>query len=180
MTGKRVDRILKAIDRVRKASWKSTFQFLSRADAILRKDPSGAYPQMDFRSCNYYREAVQQLSQFSERSEEEVAELAVRLGATALAKFPPGSRQSLRHGHVGYYLVDKGRRILEREIDYRPQGMAFVRAVLKEAPELFYFLGVEFCLFAIMMFILSGIPVGVPFIAATLLFFCRSAKPRLK
>ena len=60
--------------------------------------------------------------------------------------------------------------LLEREIDYRPQGMAFVRAVLKEAPELFYFLGVEFCLFAIMMFILSGIPVGVPFIAATLLF----------
>ncbi len=166
----KVDRILKVLDRVRKASWKTTFQVLSRTDAILRKDPGGAYQGMDFRSCNYYREAVQQLSQFSERSEEEVAELAVRMGTSALGKFPKGSRQSLRHSHVGYYLVDKGRMLLEREIDYRPQGMAFVRAVLKEAPELFYFLGVEFCLFAIMMFILSGIPVGVPFIAATLLF----------
>lgn len=166
----KINRILKVIDCVRKASWKTTFRVLSRTDAMLRKDPGGAYQHMDFRSCNYYREAVQQLSQFSERSEEEVAELAVRMGTSALAKFPEGSRQSLRHSHVGYYLVDKGRMLLEREIDYRPQGMVFVQAVLKEAPELFYFLGVEFCLFAIMMFILSGIPVGVPFIAATLLF----------
>jgi cyclic beta-1,2-glucan synthetase len=166
----KIEKILSNLDRVRKASWKTTFQMLSRTDLILQKDPSGAYPRMDFQSCEYYRDAVELLSRYSERSEEEVAELAVRMGNVALAKFPEGTRQSLRHSHVGYYLVGKGRALFEREIDYRPQGMAFVRAVVSEAPELFYFLGVEFCLFAIMLFIISGIPVGVPFIAATLLF----------
>jgi len=165
-----IEKIFTVLDRVRKAAWKTTFRSLSRTELVLAKDPAGAYPRMDFRSCTYYREAVELLARFSDRTEEQVAELAVRMGTVALGKFPLGSRQGLRHSHVGYYLVDKGRVLLEREIAYRPQGMAFARAVLKEAPELFYFLGVEFCLIAIMMFILSGIPVGVPFIAATLLF----------
>jgi cyclic beta-1,2-glucan synthetase len=166
----KIEKLLSNLDRIKKASWKTTFQMLSLTDAILHKDPAGTYPQMDFQSCEYYRDAVELLSRYSERSEEEIAELAVRMGNAASAKFSEGSRQALRHSHVGYYLVDKGRAVFEREIDYRPQGLAFVRAVLLEAPELFYFLGVEFCFFAIMMFILSGIPVGVPFIAATLLF----------
>jgi cyclic beta-1,2-glucan synthetase len=166
----RVGKILAALDHIRKASWKKTFQILSLTDAILCGDPAGAYPNMDFRSCNSYRAAVEQLARFANKPEEEVARTAVSMATAARQKFPLLSRQGQRHSHVGYYLVDKGRVLLEREIAYRPQGMAFVRAVLLEAPELFYFLGVEFCLFAIMMFILSGIPVGVPFIAATLLF----------
>ncbi len=168
--GERVGKILAALDRIRKASWKKTFQILSLTDGILCGDPAGAYPKMDFRSCDSYRAAVEQLARFSSKPEEEVARTAVSMATMALQKFPAFSRQAQRHSHVGYYLVDKGRVLLEREIAYRPQGTAFVRAVLLEAPELFYFLGVEFCLFAIMMFILSGIPVGVPFIAATLLF----------
>jgi cyclic beta-1,2-glucan synthetase len=166
----KVERILSTIDRVKKGAWKNTFQILSVTDGILRGDASGTYGQMDFRSCDSYRDAVEQLARYSEKPEEVIAQAAVKLGAAALLKFSAGSRLAQRHVHVGYYLVDKGRMLLEREIGYHPQGMAFVRAVLLEAPELFYFLGVEFCLFAIMLFILSGIKVGVPFIAATLLF----------
>ncbi len=169
-TEEKVGKILANIDHIRKASWKKTFQILSVTDGILCGDPAAAYPHMDFRSCNSYRMAVEQLARYSDKPEEEVARIAIGLSTAALPKFPALSRQALRHSHVGYYLVDKGRVLLEREIAYRPQGMAFVRAVLLEAPELFYFLGVEFCLFAILMFILSGIPVGVPFVAATLLF----------
>ncbi len=166
----KVENLISAIDRVKKAAWKTIFQTLSVTDGILRGDASGTYGQMDFRSCDSYRSVVEQLARYSDKSEEQIAQTAVKLGAAAVQKFPSGSRLAQRHAHVGYYLVDKGRVLLEREIGYRPQGMAFVRAVLLEAPELFYFLGVEFCLFAIMLFILSGIKVGVPFIAATLLF----------
>lgn len=163
-------RILGAIDRVQKATWKKLFQELSVTDAILCTDPAGAYAHMDFGSRGSYRSTVEQLARYSHKSEEQIARTAVKMAMAARRKFPALSRQAQRHSHVGYYLGDKGRVLLEREIDYRPQGMAFARAVLLEAPELFYFLGVEFCFFAIMIFILSGIPVGVPFVAATLLF----------
>jgi cyclic beta-1,2-glucan synthetase len=166
----KVEKILATLDRVRKAAWKETFKILSVTDGVLRGDPAGVYGRMDFRSCDSYRDAVEQLALYSDKTEQEIAGTAVKMGSAAVQKFPGGSRQAQRHAHVGYYLVDKGRVLLEREIGYKPQGMAFVRAVLLEAPELFYFLGVEFCLFAIMLFILSGIKVGVPFLAATLLF----------
>src|SRR5450432_1080368 len=166
-----LEKLSATLVRVQKASWKNIFQALSVTEAILREDPAGAYERMDFRSCDSYRAAVQELSRFCHRSEDEIARIAVKMARAGLSRFPAGSRRSLRHGHVGYYLVDKGRVYLEKEIEYRPQGMAFVRAVLLEAPALFYFLGVEFCIFAILLFILSGIRVGIPFISAT----CSSA-----
>ena len=58
----------------------------------------------------------------------------------------------------------------QRQIEYAPRGRALLRGILLEAPELFYFLGVEFAIFGIMLFLLSGIKVGVPFVAAALLF----------
>ena len=166
----RLEKLFTALDRVRKTSWKNLFPLLSWAEAILRGDPVDIYRQMDFRSCDHYREAVQQLARFSDKSEEEVAEKALEMAQAGRVRFPAGTRQSQRYGHVGYYLVDKGRAYLEKEIHYRPQGIAFIRAVLQEAPALFYFLGVEFCIFAILLFIFGGIPVGFPFVAATLLF----------
>jgi len=167
---RQVESLFAALVRAQKASWKDTFQLLSVTEAVLREDPAEVYGQMDFRSCDSYREAVQELSRFSNKPEEEIAEIAVKMARAGLSRFPAGSRRAQRHGHVGYYLVDKGRVYLEKEIEYQPQGMAYVRAVLLEAPALFYFLGVEFCIFAILLFILSGIQVGVPFVAATLLF----------
>jgi len=166
----RIDKLLAALHRVQRAAWKDIFRSLSLTEAVLCKDPADVYGKMDFRSCDGYREAVQELSRFSNKSEDEIAEIAVKMAQAELSRFPVGSRRAQRHGHVGYYLIEKGRVYLEKEIEYRPQGMAFVRAVLLEAPALFYFLGIEFCIFAILLFILSGIKVGVPFVAATLLF----------
>jgi cyclic beta-1,2-glucan synthetase len=169
-SGERIEQLAAILVRVQKASWKTTFQSLSVTEAILCEDPVGAYAKMDFRNCGSYRDAVEELSKYSGKTEDGVARIAVSMARAGFARFPAGSRLAQRHGHVGYYLVDKGRVYLEKEIGYRPQGMAFVRAVLLEAPALFYFLGVEFCIFAILLFILSGISVGVPFVAATLLF----------
>lgn len=175
-----IENFFTAIDRVRKAPWKELFKSLSATDTILRGDPADAYAHMEFRSCDHYREAVQQLSLFSDLSEEDVARTAVKMANAGMLRFPVGTRQAHRYGHVGYYLVDKGRAFLEKEIQYRPQGFAFVRAILLEAPALFYFLGVEFCIFAILFFILSGIPVGFPFVAATLLFLLPASEAAIE
>ncbi len=118
-SGQRIEGLFGALIRVQKASWKDTFQSLSVTEAILCEDPVGAYAKMDFRNCGSYRDAVEELSRYSSKTEDEIAQVAISMAQAGLARFPAGSRLAQRHGHVGYYLVDKGRVYLEKEIGYR-------------------------------------------------------------
>ncbi len=169
-----------SLDRLRIVDWKSLFLSVSITEKILCEDPSGAYGRMEFQSCASYRDAIQELARFSDTSERDIARQAIAMAEQGLRRFPANSRHSLRHGHVGYYLVGRGRFELERKIDYAPRGKALIRGILLEAPELFYFLGVEFAIFGIMLFLLSGIKGGVPLVAATLLFLLPSSEAAIE
>ncbi len=169
-----------SFDRLRIVDWRSLFLSVSITERILCEDPSGAYRRMEFQSCVSYRDAIQELARFSETSEQDIARQAITMAERGLRRFPTNSRNSLRYGHVGYYLVGRGRFELERKIDYAPHGKALIRGILLEAPELFYFLGVEFAIFGIMLFLLSGIKAGVPLVAATLLFLLPSSEAAIE
>lgn len=172
----RVKAVCASLVTMRHVNWKALFVSLSATEKILKDDPVGAYVRTEFASCNAYREAIQELARFSSSSETDIARLAVSLAQTGLNRYSKGSRASQRRGHVGYYLVGRGRTLLERQINYRPQGAAFVGNVLRDAPELFYFLALEFFILGIMGFLLSEIRVGIPLVAVTLLFLLPSSE----
>ena len=165
----RLKSICSSLTRVRETDWVSLFETLSVTEKILANDPAGAYSTMESQSRNDYRQAIQELARYSKCSEEEIAQLAVERAQESLSQFPNPSRASIRLTHVGYYLVSGGRRILERKIGYRPRGAALVRKVLLEEPELYYSLGLELSIFAILLFLLSGMNAGFPFVTAILL-----------
>ena len=94
--------------------WRDFVEAASAIEAILRRDPAGVYPQMDFRTRNRYRTRIEQLARYARKPEPEVAEAAVNLAAE--------SRQTgadRRERHVGYYLIDLGRFELENRIGCR-------------------------------------------------------------
>ena len=95
-------------------------------NAVLRQDPVGAYPQMDFDSRERYRERVSEIARNSDQSELEVAQTALRL---AERPAPPNAvpRMAARRAHVGYYLIDKGFPLLAAEIAYRPRLIDRIR-----------------------------------------------------
>jgi len=165
----RLRSICASLARLRRADWLSLFETISVTEKILAKDPAAAYSAMEFQSRDRYRKAIQELARYSETSEEEIASLAVTQAQEALSQFPNLSRASIRFTHVGFYLVSTGRQFLEKKIDYRPHGAALVRKALLEEPELYYSLGLEFSIFAILLFLLSGMSTGFPFVAAILL-----------
>lgn len=169
-----------SLNRMRIADWKLLFLSVSITERILCGDPAGAYSRMEFQSCARYREAIQELARFSKKSEQDIARHAITMAERGLRRFAANSRDSLRYGHVGYYLIDRGRVMLERQIEYRPHGRASIRGMLLEVPELFYFLGAEFFIFGIMLFLLSGIKPGVPFVAATLLFLLPASEAAIE
>ncbi|MHB8707072.1 MAG: GH36-type glycosyl hydrolase domain-containing protein [Coriobacteriia bacterium] len=96
--------------------WKEFFEDCSLVEHVLREDPSGVYPRMDFISRDRYRHAIEALAQRSPHSEIEVAEAAVSQSLEALAT---DASDPVR-GHVGFYLISAGRYLFERSIDYRP------------------------------------------------------------
>ena len=103
-------RTLNAID------WQTFVESLSVAESMLRRDPAGVYPRMDFRSRDRYRHVVEKLAEKSGSQEEAVAEAAVKL---ATARCEQGVSEQ-RESHVGYFLMDRGLGELRRSVGYRP------------------------------------------------------------
>jgi len=114
--------------------WDSFFERTSHVEAVLRKDPSGAYTESDKPSRDRYRHAIEALARRGRGDEVAVAERVLQLCEAAHAEPTADPVRS----HVGYYLVDAGRPQLETLIRYRPTlRTRFVRAVLG-SPTLFY------------------------------------------
>jgi cyclic beta-1,2-glucan glucanotransferase len=119
-------RVLDSID------WKAFFAKTNRVEAILRTDPASVYARMDFETCDSYRKVVEALAWATGRAEEEVANVAIELASNAAS--------DARRGHVGYYLVAGGRRLLQERVGYRPIGLDRVRRAVRSWPTVSYLL----------------------------------------
>ncbi len=97
------------------ANWRDFVESQSVVEKILRGEPSGIYPTMTFRSRDQYRHQVEQLGRWSACEEWEIARKCLDMTREAAQRLGDHSRQ----GHVGYFLIDHGRKPLEKAIDAR-------------------------------------------------------------
>ncbi|MFT5222855.1 MAG: cyclic beta-1,2-glucan synthetase, partial [Glaciecola sp.] len=118
-----VRNIISSMRSINSIDWFSFVESVSPVDEIL----GSSYPfeALDFATRDAYRHQVEQLARKSQMSEVEVARAAVALAAAALAD-DPGTGDMLMHGlprcaegDPGWYLLGRGRRILEEEIGHR-------------------------------------------------------------
>ena len=86
-------------------AWPEFFESVSWAESELSADPPGVYARHDFETGDRCRGAVEEIARWSKCSEQEVIEQALALAKTAEDKVAR---------HVGYYLIDAGRRALEQ------------------------------------------------------------------
>ncbi|MEP7118961.1 MAG: carbohydrate-binding protein, partial [Acidobacteriota bacterium] len=94
--------------------WGPLVESVSVVDRVLRQDPSGAYPGMDFQSRDRQRQAVERIARPSGESQVRVAIAAVDRARRAHAA------DELRAGHVGDQLVGEGRAAIEAALDLKP------------------------------------------------------------
>jgi cyclic beta-1,2-glucan synthetase len=92
--------------------WREVFEQLSRVEQHLRFDPSGVYPAMDFDTRDRYRRAVEELSRRSGQTEEQVAQTAIEMAKQGQTE----SSKDERRGHIGAYLIGKGKRELAQRV----------------------------------------------------------------
>ncbi|RME65573.1 MAG: cellobiose phosphorylase, partial [Alphaproteobacteria bacterium] len=106
--------------------WKDFFERTSRVEALLRDDPAAVYARMDFDTRDRYRKAIEDLAEGAQRTEPAIAEHVLAMARNSAA--------DVRRGHVGYWLVGRGRRQLEAALNYRPPfGAACRRWLLRHA-----------------------------------------------
>jgi cyclic beta-1,2-glucan synthetase len=96
--------------------WKAFFEDVSLVEQVLSQDPARVYERMDFDTRDQYRKVVEDIGLAPGQSEVAVARQAVELARRAEVQGGVGPKVH----HVGYYLVDRGRRLLEKELSYRP------------------------------------------------------------
>ncbi|MDQ2691606.1 MAG: cellobiose phosphorylase, partial [Chloroflexota bacterium] len=111
--------------------WKVFFEDVSVLEKLLRSDPAGLYPQMDFETRNRYRNVVEELANGSPIGEKGIARQAIELAQA-------GADTSMRERHVGYYLMLPGRKLLEERINFRPTlSGALVRFIQEDATSVY-------------------------------------------
>ncbi len=97
--------------------WSRFVEGVSRMEEILRRDPAGVYPRMDFASRDRYRHAVEELAEPTGEAQVKVA-LSVVESARRCAEKHGGEEVS---AHIGHHLIGPGRADFETEAAYRPR-----------------------------------------------------------
>ena len=141
-------KLIVSLRRVDGTDWKEMFERVNAIEHVLRRDPCDAYASMDFESRDHYRKLISALAERSEATEQQVAEKIVELARPIQAS--PDARVRLRQSHVGYYLIDDGRKQLEKAIEYRPTFTERMQRLVKRWPDFSYILGIEILTLAIM------------------------------
>ncbi len=106
--------------------WRDFVENTSAVEEALRTDPAGVYPAMDFVTRDHYRHVVEMLAR-----RHRLPELQIALGAVACSSASAVAVRDNRD-HVGYYLVDRGRPVLEQRLGVLPPlGVRWRRRVKK-------------------------------------------------
>jgi cyclic beta-1,2-glucan synthetase len=95
--------------------WSEFFESVSLVEQVLQRDPAGVYGQMDFRSRDRYRHAVEELAPPTGEGQLLLALKSVERARQVHVRTPEA-----RAAHVGYHLIGSGRRLFERSVAWQP------------------------------------------------------------
>ena len=101
---------------VNSMEWKRFVETCSVVEKMLHTDPDGTYSGQDFATRDRYRHAVEHFARYSACSEIEVVRAAVELARKAARE----QSEQPRRAHVGYYLVNRGRKELMSALGCSP------------------------------------------------------------
>ena len=91
---------IKSIHALQRMNFAEVFENINGVEEILKRDPSKVYENMDYKTKEYYRNIIQEISRKTKISEIYIAKKAVEL-----AKM--GNKKT-KSNHVGYYLISDG------------------------------------------------------------------------
>jgi cyclic beta-1,2-glucan synthetase len=144
-----VQDLIRSLQDIKQTSWKVIIEPLIRFDQILRQDPAGAYPGMDYETRELYRKQLIKIADRCDCSEIKVASEVLALARQAQLNGNRDPRVTLRESHVGSYLLAEGNSLLRKKVGYHAPIAQRLRVFLLEHPDEFYLPGIAALTFAI-------------------------------
>ena len=87
----------------------SLFEEINGVEEILKKDPSNVYSKMDYKTKEYYRNEIKEISEKTKISELYIAKKAIELAN----KYKTNENMNdKKKSHIGYYLISDGKKEL--------------------------------------------------------------------
>jgi cellobiose phosphorylase len=129
-----VQNTILSLRQISEVDWSDYVEECSLINDVLKKDPSGDYPKMDFHTRDSYRRVVEKLSRGSKSSEIQVAQAAFELATTqteldSSADTPYIFGDNYVKRHIGYFLIGDGHKALIQKIGYAmPSRARIIRA----------------------------------------------------
>ncbi|MCR1899749.1 DUF3131 domain-containing protein [Irregularibacter muris] len=106
-----------SLHRISTLEWNEIFENLSLVEDILRQDPANIYSVMDFDSRDYYRQQIEDIAKECRVSEKIVAKKVLECAAKG-----DKGEEFTKEAHVGYYLLDRGKKQLYSLLGKKYQG----------------------------------------------------------
>jgi len=123
-----VGNIITSMRLISNIDWDEFFESVNLIDPILALDPAKAYSKMDFASRDRYRHVIERIAKHTETPEQEVASACVKLAEESVIAESFDSAKS----HVGYFLIDKGVKELEKQFQYQQRLHEFLLRFIME------------------------------------------------
>jgi cyclic beta-1,2-glucan synthetase len=115
-------------------NWREFVENVSVVENILRSENSGIYPSMDFLTRDEYRHSVEKIAKDSKQAESRIANIALKLANDGYLS----DQENARMGHLGFYLIGKGKKNLVKESGAKFSFLERVVAFFKKIPLLLY------------------------------------------
>ncbi|WP_211116153.1 glucoamylase family protein [Methylophaga sp. SB9B] len=109
--------------------WKQYVESLSVVEQALREGDPDIYPQQDFATRDRYRHVIEDIARHSSCSELEVAHGCLQLAAQAALAVGADHRKA----HIGFYLIDDGRNLLEQSVNCEISWKLKARRIIKRS-----------------------------------------------
>ena len=113
-----------SIKEIQRINFLEIFEKINGVEEILKQDPANVYEKMDYKTKEYYRGKIKEISKKTKISEIYIAKKMLELAQEEI-KITSTEEQQETHqteipkrAHIGYYLIDNGINELYKKLEY--------------------------------------------------------------
>ena len=113
-----------SIKEIQRINFLEIFEKINGVEEILKQDPANVYEKMDYKTKEYYRGKIKEISKKTKISEIYIAKKMLELAQEKI-KITSTEEQQETHqteipkrAHIGYYLIDNGINELYKKLEY--------------------------------------------------------------
>ena len=103
-----------SLKEILRVNFLNLFEQINGVEEILKKDPANVYSKMDYKTKEYYRNEIKEISEKTKISEIYIAKKVVELANKFLDE--EQMEKNKKKTHIGYYLISDGKRQLLNEL----------------------------------------------------------------